>query len=365
MKKKILFFMFSLVGGGAERTVVNIMNNIDREQFEVILVLGQRKKDDYVNLVSKDIKILHLNARRVRYCILKLRKTIIEEEPEYTFSTLNPNNISLILANVLAFNKRSKCIIREANNRTESGKVTWINKKLTRFFYNRYSYKIVALSEGVKNDLTNNFEIIESKIEMIYNPVEICEIKQKSNEEISDVKFTNNEKIIISVGRLVEQKNFPLLLNSFKIVKKYINAKILILGIGPLEHELKKMAKGIGVSEYITFLGFKENPYKYMKKADVFVLQSNWEGFGHVIVEAMACATPVVSTDCKSGPREIIGDNEFGLLTPVNDVDKLAKNIIEILTNERLSRRYVDKGHKRSLDFEASKITKQYQKLFN
>lgn len=356
--------MFSLAGGGAERTIVNIINNIDKTKFEVMLILGQRKNNEYLDLVSSDVKVQYLDCTRVKYCILKLRKVILKEEPNFVFSTLNPNNVVLTIANMLTFSKKSKVVIREANNRSQSGKVNFPNKILTYLTYNFLADKVIALSHGVKDDLVNNFKISSQKIKVIYNPVETDMIRRLSNETIEEQINNEEERIIIAVGRLVEQKDLKTLINAFALVERKISSRLLILGIGPLENELKKLSKDLGVNNKISFLGFKKNPYKYIFQSDLFVLSSKWEGFGHVIVEAMACGTPVISTDCKSGPREIIGDNEYGLLSPVGDCEELASNMIKLLANEALSNTYSRKGLERATNFKADRIAIEYQNLF-
>lgn len=364
MKKKIMFFMYSLAGGGAERTVVNIINNLDRNKYKILLVIGTEKNNDYLDLVPRDVEIINLDSKRLRYCIFKLTICILKQKPNLLFSTVNQNNIILLISRLLTF-KRIPIVVREANNRTQSGKVTKFNKLLTFLLYNSIANKVIALSRGVKNDLVNNFYVREDKIEVIYNPIEIGNIKHLSNEKIDDFYKTKNEKIIIAVGRLVEQKDFKTLIKAFSIVTKEIKSRLLILGKGPLESELKKLCESLGIKDKVIFAGFKKNPYKYMKLSDVFVLSSKWEGFGHVIVEAMAVGTPVISTNCKSGPSEIIKDNQYGILVPVNNYKILADEIIRLLSNNHLMKKYKEKGLIRSKDFNALNITKMYEKVFD
>lgn len=363
MIKTIMFFLYSLAGGGAERTVVNILNNLNRQKFKPILVLVTRKNTAYIDLLPDDIEVISLNTRKLRYSLLKLRKCIIDKNPDLLFSTLNPNNIILALANVLSF-KMIPHVMREANNRTESGNVTKMNKLITFFTYNYLSKIIVALSVGVKDDLAENFKIKNNKIEVIYNPIEVANIKKNCNELVNDMQIDRNKKTIIAVGRLVEQKDFGTLITAFSEVCKTIKSKLIILGKGPLEKELKDLANQLDIGNKVEFLGFKKNPYKYMKQADIFVLSSRWEGFGHVIVEAMACGTPVIATDCKSGPKEIIGDDEYGMLVPIQNSEALAKAIIYLLNNENKREGYRRSGFKRAKDFEARKIIKQYEDVF-
>ena len=363
MKRKIIIFMYSLQGGGAQRTIVNIINNLNREKFKPILVLGTTKNNDYIDFIDKNITIKYLNRTRLRYCLFDLVKIIREEKPSLLFTTLIDNNIVLSFAKLISL-KKIPLIVREANNRTESGKVSKINKFITYLTYNYIADKVIALSIGVKADLVNNFRIKKDNIEVIYNPVEVDKIKLFSNEKIDDFKFNDNEKIIIAVGRLVEQKDYPTLLKAFSIIIKSVKAKLIILVKGPLEKELKELCVRLNISNKVIFLGFKRNPYKYIKKADIFVISSKWEGFGHVIVESMVCGTPVISTNCKSGPLEIIGDNKYGILIPVGNSEVLAREIINLLKNDKKRNNLSKKGIKRAKHFDVSTIVKQYEAVF-
>ncbi|MFG6119305.1 glycosyltransferase [Thalassobacillus sp. B23F22_16] len=363
MKKKIFVFMFSLSGGGAERTVVNIINNLNKNKFEVILVLGSNKNHDYIRLVNNDIRIKYLNCRKLYFCLFQLRREIIKEKPDILFSTLNGNNILLLISKMLSF-RNVKTIVREASNRTQSGNVTKINKLLTFVTYNYFANKVVALSKGVKDDLKMNFNIDPRKIEVIYNPVEVKQIETLSKEQVGDIKKSPDEKLIIAVGRLVEPKDFHTLINAFNIVSRTLKSRLIILGKGPFEKQLKDLSESLGIKDRVLFMGFKDNPYNYINYSDLFVLSSKWEGFSHVIVESMSVGTPVVSTNCKSGPAEIICDNKFGRLVPVADSEKLACEIIEVLSDDETRKELSLLGKKRAQDFNAKTIVIMYERLF-
>lgn len=363
MKKKVLIYLSALKGGGAERTIVNIINNLDKTKFEVVLILLSSINNDYINLVSKEVKIRYLECERIRYGLFKLRKIILEEKPDLLFSTLFNNNITLLTAKLLSL-KKIPTIVREASNRTQSGKVSPFNKFLTFTFYNFIATRVIALSAGVKQDLVKNFLIKRQKVVLIYNPIEILDIKNKSKEKVEMKENKNDLKNIIAVGRLTEAKDFFTLLKAFQIVLDHENVNLYLIGKGPLEVELKKYSRKLGIESSVQFLGFKSNPYKYMKASELLVLSSKWEGFAHVIVEAMVVGTPVISTDCKSGPAEIIKDNKYGVLVPVGNYQLLAKKVIELLRNEKLRDFYTKQGYKRAKDFSAEKIVKEYEKVF-
>src|SRR5699024_6852830 len=305
-----------------------------------------------------------LNSGKLKFSVFKLAKCIRQEKPDLLFSTINGNNLAMMLAKGSSL-KNTPVVIREANNLTQSGKVSFLNKKITRYTYNYLSDKVIALSEGVKQDLVNNFKVKPKKLEVIYNPVETNKIEEYSKEEIIDFTKKDNEKLIISVGRLVEQKDFKTLIKAFALVSKEYSVRLIILGKGPKEDELRKLSHSLGVKNRVHFLGFKKNPYKYMDKADLFVLSYKWEGFGHVIVEAMATGVPVISSNCNSGPKEIIGNNKYGMLAPVGDEIKISKTIKKLINDKKMRDKYSSQGYKRANYFKAANITKQYEKVFD
>jgi glycosyltransferase involved in cell wall biosynthesis len=171
------------------------------------------------------------------------------------------------------------------------------------------------------------------------------------------------EKLIVAVGRLVEQKGYPVLLRAFAQVRKTANARLWILGEGPLRVALKKQARELQLSEAVRFLGFRSNPYAYMARADVFVLSSHWEGFGNVIVEAMASGTAVVAADCPYGPREVVEDGISGRLVPPGDAEALAANLSEVLHDSGLRAQLVAGGLTRAHDFSSEVIAARWHKL--
>lgn len=362
MKKKILFFMFRLAGGGAERTVVNIMNKLDKNKYEIVLVLGTDVNNDYLHLLAKEIRIENLYCPKLRYCFFLLRKCIVKEQPDLIFTTMNPNNIMAVLAKVSSF-KRIPVVVREANNRTESGEVTPVNKILTTLFYNAAD-KVIALSQGVRDDLTKNFRIQEKKVKVIYNPIDIDSISALKNEKIDDLPKIGGEKLVVSVGRLEEQKDFVTLLQAFRLVVNEVDAKLLILGKGSQEEPLKQLCNSLQLHDSVFFLGFKNNPYKYVKAEDLFVLTSRWEGFGHVIVESMAVGTTVVTTNCRSGPFEILDGDKYGLLAEVGNPQDIAQKMITLLQDNNMRRIYAQKGVERARKFHSKSIVKEYENVF-
>ncbi|ETJ35922.1 Glycosyl transferase, group 1, partial [human gut metagenome] len=238
--------------------------------------------------------------------------------------------------------------------------------------------------------LIDNFYIDKMKTTVIYNPVDIKYIDSLKNEEIEDkYKYIFDENTIITSGRLTYQKGQWYLIRALKKVKKELpNAKLVILGQGELEKNLKKLVAELNLEDSVFFLGFKSNPFKYIKNSKVFVLPSLFEGFGNVITETMECGTIVISTDCKSGPKEILNPSNmeekvndmfianYGILIPVFDgkvynatekltkeEDILANTIIEVLKNMQLCLQLESKIFERVKDFEVNSIVKEWCKF--
>ena len=220
---------------------------------------------------------------------------------------------------------------------------------------------------------------IKNRFQVINNPIDIDRVETLSsyNSDIS-IKPFNDTFTFINVARFKEQKNHALLIQAFSYLSKYADVYLVLIGEGELMENSKKQCIELKISEKVQFLGFDNNPYKYLIKADCFVLTSDYEGFPNVIVEALACGLPVISTDCSSGPREILAPNsdvsnkltdkielqEFGILTPVGNEDLLLEAMKVIINNPDIKRSYMIKSKKRALDFESGVIIKQFNKLF-
>lgn len=362
-KIKVIVFLKSLCGGGAERTIINIINNIDKNRFSVILVLGSNLNNTYIDLVSNDIRIIYLNKSRSLKCIFPIRKILIKEKPDLAFSTLTYSNIILLTANLLTCLK-TPVIVREASHLSSQKEIIGFKKMVTSLFYNFLAVKIVSLSCGVKTDLVKNYKINADKIEVIYNPVDIDRINILKNEKIEAISKDSDEKVIISIGRLEPEKDFFTLIKAFKIIQSSMSSRLIILGQGSLSDDLKAYCKENQIEDKVSFEGFQLNPYKYLRNSDIFILTSKYEGFGHVIVEAMATGVPVIVTNCPSGPIEIIKDNQYGRLVNIGDYQQIATEAINLFKNNQLIDEYKRKGLERAENFNAKTIVRQYEQLF-
>ncbi|WP_416147721.1 glycosyltransferase [Salipaludibacillus sp. HK11] len=363
-KVKILFFIYEMGAGGAARTLLNIMNNLDREKFQPVLVTlnfdGSYEKD-----LKDDVSFIKLPTKRLSRSIFKLAAIIRNEKIDLVFSTIPRVNTIATIANKLSFTK-SRNVVREADN---LGGTLKEDLQLLFFgFIYRLSNQVVSLSEGVKNNLVEKYKLKPDNIKVIYNPVDLKKIEQQLIEAMPpnhNEIFQTDEKIIVTAGRLVKQKDQRTLFEAFKKVQAKVVSRLVILGEGPLETELKVLAEENGMSDRIHFIGFQQNPYKYIHQADLFALSSKHEGFSHVIAESLATGTMVVSTDCKSGPSEVLDKGKYGYLCEVGNADEMSQQMIEALTlSEQRKQMTIENGIKRAKDFDATIIVKQYEKVY-
>lgn len=362
---KIIFFIYELGSGGAARTMLNIVNNIDRNKYSPVLVT-LNYNGDYEAHLQPDVLFVKLSKKRLRSAIIPLAKVIRKERADIVFSTIPNYNTIAILARLLSLTK-AKNIVREAAY-LGGTKKTDLKLRLYGILY-KFASHVIALSEGVKENIVNRYKVAADKITVIYNPVDIDRIQQ-SVEEGHIAKqhiglFQRENPVIITAGRLVEDKDHKTLLYAFAKVRKHLNTILVILGEGKLESDLKQLAHKLNVEKSVFFLGFQNNPYVYFKHADVFVLSSRREGFGHVLAEALATGLPVVSTKAKPGAVEVLQNGMYGVLSEVEDSEGLAENIYSILIqSEEQTRNIVEQGKKRVNEFHVDDIIKQYEYVF-
>lgn len=371
--KKIAFFLPSLEGGGTEKNAINLFKNIDRQEYDVSFVLAE-KKGEFLKLVPKEVKIVDLETKTKAYfkVFLKLIKYFRKETPDILVSAFPHFNIMCLVAKIITGSK-TKIIITEhlgiftlpktASSRINSFVSRFLLPFCIKIFYPK-SDAIICVSIGVSGDI---LKIVKKQINLsvIYNPIDINEIKKLAEEPFDDSWFVvTKTPIIIMTGRLNKQKDYPTALMALKIINEKKEARLVILGKGKEKNNLKELVSKLGLNDKVLFLGFKDNPFKYIKHSSVFVLSSLSEGFGNVLVEAMACRIPVVSTDCDFGPREIIENNKNGFLVPIKNPIAMAEAVLKILNNSDIKNNLIEEGEKRAEDFSAEKITKEYENIF-
>ena len=335
--KKIAFYIPSMDGGGAERVTLTLVNALAEKNLSVDLVLN-RVEGAYLKEVSKKVNIVNLNTPRVLKSLLPLSRYMKQERPDIVISVMNYVNVITVLAKMISGNN-AKVILTEHGTLSSSlGTSKWISNLILKTMMS-WTYKksdfIVAVSNGVADDLSKQIKVNRNKITTIYNPVVTPNLLEKSQDSsllIHPWFDKNAPPVILGVGRLEKEKDFETLINAFAKVRAEKECYLVILGEGRLRSKLELLINELDLQDNVQLPGFVDNPYIWMLNADLFVLSSIHEGFGNVLVEAMACGTPVVSTDCPSGPNEILEGGKWGELVPVGNVESLSDAIIKAIS---------------------------------
>jgi len=361
--KKLSIYLPTLASGGAEKLHVTLAPAFIEAGYDLTFVLN-RITGVYVDQLPKGVKLYELGADRITSCFWPMVNYLKHEKPDILLSNLGHNNILAIAAGLYA-RTSTKIIASHHGVLSIECKTTdkWQYKVLPFLSRRllRYAAANVTVSSGAADDLAEFTGLNRNSIRVIYNPVNLENFEQRSNEPIEHEWLTNKAfPVLISVGRLSEHKNFSLLLSAFKIVLESMKARLIILGEGQLLNDLQNQAISLNISEYVNFVGFKPNPLPYMKNSDVMVLSSIFEGFGNVLIEALACGTPIVSTDCPYGPSEILDNGKYGTLVALNDPEEMADAIIKTLKTPQPK----DVLIKRGREFSVTQTVNKYLDLF-
>ena len=330
----ISVFLASLRGGGAERIMLTIANELASRGFQIDLVLANAE-GPYLTEINPSIQLIDLRAKRVLLSLPFMIRYLQQNKPTAILSALPHINIVAILARFFS-GIDSKVVLTEHNTLTKSVENSTTRRGRWLPFLMRIAYpfadNIVAVSTGVADDLATRINFSRSRIIVIYNPVVTETLIRQLQGEIPHRWFSSEQPpVILGVGRLTAAKNFSHLIHAFSIVRKQRKARLVILGEGAERPSLETLIRQLGLSGEVELPGFTDNPYIYMKRSRVFVLSSLWEGLPTVLIEALFCGTQVVSTDCPSGPREILEEGKWGALVPIEDVDALAFAILEAI----------------------------------
>lgn len=364
MSKKIALFIPTLNGGGTERVFFTLANDFVLKGFHVDLILIN-SVGTFLKAVNPTVRIIDLKVKRVLYAFFPLVFYLRKERPAAILTAMTYVNIVAILA--LKFSMvNSRIVISERStislrSRISRGLVSFIIYFLVPHLY-KYADSIVSVSKAVAKDLAIFANLPQSKVEYIYNPFDILNIEELSNMPVKHPWFESKcSPVIIAVGRLNEAKDYPTLIKAFSYLRRKTHARLLILGEGYLQHDLQSQINEYGFTDSdVQLIGFVSNPYSYIKKSNLFVLSSIYEGLPGVLIEALVCGVPVVSTDCPSGPSEILEEGRWGRLVPVGDPCALANAIVEVL---EMNVEQLPNVRDRAKDFEKDKAVEAYLKL--
>ena len=372
---KIMFVIPSLEGGGAERVATVLLGEFCKaKNVDTILVLFHKnigyELPDNLKIICLNIgehKNFVYTATKFFLIIIKLIKILRKEKPHSVLSFMEYTNLIVILSNFFS-NIKTKIAVSVHSSPTlylhKYGRNFWDKATLVlmRFLYNKAN-RIITVSEFIKYDLINNFGVNQSKVTVIYNPVDLEKISISAMEDASHPWFGDNIPVILSAGRLSKEKGFDYLIKAFAIVRREMNVRLMLLGQGSEENFLRELSSKTGVDKDIAFLGFQQNPFMYMRRASVYVLSSLYEGFPVALVEAMACGVPIISTLYNPGFNELVENEKNGLLVPVADERALAVAMLRLLNNPEERRKYSAQAKESVRQFSIKQIVEQYKSV--
>lgn len=368
---KVAFYL-DVYTGGSGRVVETFLDNFDKNINKLVILNNHIKEFKSRNtnfIVLKKFKNPIIN---LIYRVFKINSIIRKDKVNFLCSMLTIPNITSIIATKFLPSK-TKCILNEHTFLSEDIKLKYkdhsflnsieqfILKFLIKLFY-KSSDKIVVISHGMKSDLVNNYNIEDKKVEVIYTPIYVKKIKTYSLKQPKHEWF-EKYNIILGVGRLSPEKRFEDLIKSFAIVKnKLKDTKLIIIGKGSEKEKLNILINKLKINKDVEIIEFVDEPYSYMKYASVLVLCSEYEGFGMVLAEAMTTNTPVISTNCPSGPEDILG-KDYELFCKIGDVDCIANNIIKLIKDKTLRNKIIKRNETRVSMFDAKIISNKYLSL--
>jgi len=374
---KIVFLINSLTSGGAENVVVTIVSKLLQENHDVELICLE-KNNFYA--IPEGLKVTYLTENDgkssglkklflIPYLAYKLKRYSQENKIDVIHSHLYRANYINVLSTLFGASHTTQIVNHGIISRYKTkGLLGKINLFLIKHLYSKANL-IILISKMMKKDLNDLFDFSNKQI-VINNPYDINKINKLKDEPIEDFHFLPTKKYLITMGRLISLKRYQDVLKALSMLDD--NIELVLLGDGEERDNLVSLSKTLNINKRVHFLGNILNPFKYLAKADVFILSSETEGFPNSIIEALACKTVVVSSDCISGPREILAPStsislqlkdeievtEYGVLYPVGNI-KLLRKAIKHLINVESSEKLLS----RAKDFSVEKIITQYKKV--
>jgi glycosyltransferase involved in cell wall biosynthesis len=364
--QRVSIFLPTLAGGGAERAMLHLAQGFAQQGLKTDLVVAVAE-GAYLEMLPPGVNLVNLHAKTpvVLSKTLALRNYLRQAQPDVLFSALDILSSATWARRWAGTQTRVVMCVQTHLSQQFRDHQPLIGGKIrpqfVRWFY-PWADEIVAASQGVAIDVAQIANLPVEDIRVVYNPVLTPEVRLKMKAPIAHPWFAPGQPpVVLGVGRLVTQKDFLTLIRAFALLRQQRPARLMILGEGGERPKLEALIQDLGVTADVALPGFVENPYAYMAQASVFALSSIFEGFGNVVAEALATGTPVVSTDCESGPAEILADGEYGILVPMRDPAALATAIATTLDRPPNP----DTLRQRAEEFSMETITQNYLQIIN
>ncbi len=372
LRKKYRVFIFQPYPkfGGADRSIIRLINGNKSADFTLISLT----KCNYSKYLNKKIEYLEIKSSRVLFSFFKLREKIKYEINKNKYDKnifISNQNFANVISILSVYKiKNLKTILIERNHLLElnySKNIYDLLKKKIILNLIKFSYKKSNIVIGISKKLSSDLgKFIGKKVQTIYNPATDQKIYFRTNKNQYPEKLNKNkDKIILNVGFFEKQKDQITIIKAFNLVKqKYKNVKLLLIGRGSLYKNLKDYVKENGLKKDVIFFSNINNPKEFYKKADLFILSSIYEGFGNVLVEALQHKCPVITSNCKSGPMEIIENGKYGYFFNVGDYLELSKKILKFLKNPNELKKRAIKSKKVLKRFTLKENSNKFERLF-
>lgn len=334
---RIAMFIPSMGGGGAERVFANLSRGFVERGYPVDLLLV-RRRGELLDELPPSVRVIELPSSRIITSCIPLKRYLEREEPAVLLSALDSANMVAIVARSLAdVDTRLVVSVHNTLSLAASGAPSLRLRLLP--FMAKYLYRradaVVGVSRGVATDLVEKIGIRPDRVRVLYNPIVTEQMLSRQPEEFNESTRSYSDKpFILGIGRLTAQKNFSLLVRASADVLRREDMELVILGEGDRRQELEELITELNLERFVRLPGFVPEALSYLQRASLFVLSSDWEGLPTVLIEALSCGCPIVSTDCPSGPREILNDGEYGALVPPGDEPGLREAIRAALERE-------------------------------
>lgn len=361
---RVLFVLTDLHGGGAQRVLLRILEALDRARFEPRLVVIERA-GAFVERVPPDVPVLDAGKGRGRLRVTWIRRLaalLRASRPDVVVSFLWFSNGACLLARWLN-GMAVPLVLSERVTIDGSGESIldeFLRRRIIQRWY-RHADGLIANSGDLACQLVRRASVPASRVVAIPNPVDIAGIRMQARADIAerDARLPLDRPLVVALGRLVAQKGFDLAVRSMALVTR--PCRLVIIGEGPEDGRLRRLAHRLGVADRVHFTGFLANPFPLLRRSTIFVLPSRYEGFPNALVEAMALGVPCIAARCPTGPEEILTDGVDGFLVPMEDASALAVAVDRVLSDADLRSRVGGAAARRSADFEARRIVQRYE----
>jgi len=359
----VAFHLPDLKAGGIERVVVNVIRHMDRGRFRPVLIL-RRRRGVLLDSLPEGVEVLSTGGRRALFSARTLAERIRSCGAQVVYSGTNAANLAALAARRLWL-RRIPVVVSEHTPPTvflREAKLPTLRKAAMRLLYPTAAAVAVPLAD-VGRELRAELGLPRLRLVVLRNPVVTEELAELAAKE-PEVPLPQGSPLLVSSGRLVRAKGFDLLIRAFGgVLESYPDACLVILGEGPEREKLETLARSLGVSARVWMPGTVRNPFAVLRKADLFLQSSRREGFGNVLVEAMACGTPVVAADCPYGPKSLL-EGGAGILVPPESPGALAEAAIKLLRDPKLMEELRTRARERASQYEAGAATKDFERLF-